>query len=287
VISCFFVTDLHGHASRYAKLFDQIVVDRPAALFVGGDIMPHGMARSDDPVIQKYGFIHGFLERRLLDLRDQLDEDFPRIFLILGNDDLRSQEPDVEEVAGTGLWEYIHNRSTSFEGFDVYGYSHVPPTPFQLKDWELYDVSRYVDPGCVSPEKGARTVPKAAHEIKFRTIKEDLAKLAGDSDLEKAVFLFHTPPYQTCLDRAGLDAKMIDGVPLDVHVGSIAVRRFIEERKPWLTLHGHIHESTKRTGSWQERIGRTLCFNGAHGGPELCLVRFDLENPAAATRELI
>ena len=71
-----------------------------------------------------------------------------------------------------------------------------------------------MDPGCVSPEEGVRTVPKPAHEIKFRTIKEDLEKLAGDGEMDKAVFLFHTPPYKTCLDRAGLDGKMIDGVPL-------------------------------------------------------------------------
>ena len=35
--------------------------------------------------------------------------------------------------------------------------------------------------------------------------------------------------------------KMIDYAPLDVHVGSIAVRRFIESRAPYLTLHGHVH----------------------------------------------
>jgi len=35
-------------------------------------------------------------------------------------------------------------------------------------------------------------------------------------------------------------------------VGSIAVRRFIEERQPLLTLHGHIHESARLTGDWRE-----------------------------------
>ncbi|MHC4942012.1 MAG: metallophosphoesterase family protein [Planctomycetota bacterium] len=287
MIPCFFVSDLHGNPTRYDKLFACIADERPAALFIGGDIMPHGIASYLDSDVSQEGFIHGFLVPELSKLRDRLGEAYPRIFLIFGNDDLRSEEPNAEEVETLGLWEYIHNRSAMLEGFTVYGYAYVPPTPFQLKDWERYDVSRYVDPGCVSPEKGTRSVPVPEKEIKFRTIEKDLTQLAGSADLEKAVFLFHTPPYKTCLDRAGLDGKMIDHVPMDVHVGSIAVKKFIEARRPWLTLHGHIHESTIRTGSWQERIGRTLCFNGSHGGPELCLVRFDLENPAEASRELI
>jgi Icc-related predicted phosphoesterase len=79
----------------------------------------------------------------------------------------------------------------------------------------------------------------------------------------------------------------VEHVPLNVHVGSIAVRRFIEERQPLVTLHGHVHESARLTGSWRDRIGRTHLFSAAHDGPELALVRFDLEDPASATRELL
>jgi Icc-related predicted phosphoesterase len=64
------------------------------------------------------------------------------------------------------------------------------------------------------------------------------------------------------------------------------MRRFIEARQPLLTLHGHVHESARLTGSWRDRIGRTHLFSAAHDGPELALVRFDLENLEAAWREL-
>jgi len=101
------------------------------------------------------------------------------------------------------------------------------------------------------------------------------------------VFLFHAPPYRTKLDRADLDGKTIDHVPLDVHVGSIAVRRFIEQRQPWLTLHGHVHESARLSGDWRDCLGRTRMFSAAHDGPELALVRFDLDDPARASRELL
>jgi uncharacterized protein len=70
-------------------------------------------------------------------------------------------------------------------------------------------------------------------------------------------------------------------------VGSIAVRRFIETRQPFITLHGHIHESPRLTGSWKDLIGRTHAFSAAHDGRELALVRFELEKPEEATRELI
>jgi Icc-related predicted phosphoesterase len=84
-----------------------------------------------------------------------------------------------------------------------------------------------------------------------------------------------------------LDGKCHEHVPLDVHVGSIAIRRFIEQRQPLLTLHGHVHEAARLTGEWKIQIGTTVCINAAHDGPELALVRFDLESPQCATRELL
>lgn len=66
-----------------------------------------------------------------------------------------------------------------------------------------------------------------------------------------------------------------------------AVKKFIEARQPLLTLHGHVHESSRLTGEWKIRQGRTVCVNGAHDGPELALVRFDVESPWDATRELL
>ena len=63
--------------------------------------------------------------------------------------------------------------------------------------------------------------------------------------------------------------------------------RFVEERQPLLTLHGHIHESVRLTGAWRQRIGATHLFGAAHDGPELAVVRFDLADLDGASRELI
>jgi len=121
----------------------------------------------------------------------------------------------------------------------------------------------------------------------METIQKSLLSLVGEDPLDRAVFLFHAPPCDTSLDRAALDGKMYEHVPLDLHVGSIAVKRFIEDRQPLLTLHGHVHEAARLTGEWKNQIGRTVCISGAYDGPELALVRFELESPASAIRDLL
>ncbi|KAA3610644.1 MAG: hypothetical protein DWQ05_21750 [Calditrichaeota bacterium] len=283
----FFVSDLHGSTGRYLKLFQKIEEEKPGAVFLGGDLLPSGLFAFSHHPEHAGDFLQDFLIPGFRELKSKLASAYPRVFLILGNDDSKFEESLFVEAEKFEIWQYIHNKKINYKSFTVYGYANVPPTPFQLKDWECFDVSQFVDPGCVSPEAGRRTVPVPANQIKYATIQNDLEKLVGKAEMSNAIFLFHTPPYQTKLDRAALDGKMIDHVPLDVHVGSIAVKRFIEQRQPLLTLHGHIHESARITGSWRDKIGTTAMLSAAHDGEELALVRFDLGRIEAAERELI
>jgi Icc-related predicted phosphoesterase len=285
--TCFFASDLHGDIGRYEKLFAAIVAEQPAAVFLGGDLLPSGLGLTAalDPAY--LDFINGFLAPALDRLKRALATLYPNVFAILGNDDPRIEEAAMLEAGTRGLWRYAHDQRIEWNGYTVFGYSCVPPTPFRLKDWERYDVSRYVDPGCSSPEEGWRTVPVQVSEVRYGTIQQDLDALVGERPLDRAIMLFHAPPYQTALDRAALDGRTIEYVPLDVHVGSIALRRFIEKRQPRITLHGHVHESARLTGTWFVRLGQTCAYSAAHDGAELALVRFDPETPATATRELI
>ena len=276
---CFFVSDIHGKTERYEKLFNEIIINKPDAVFLGGDLLPHFFVSKN--------FVQEFLASKLTLLKNELGNRYPKIFLILGNDDARSEEQSIIEVEKKGLLEYIHFKHTSFGKHKIFGYTFTPPSPFLLKDWEKYDVSRYVDPGCISPEDGKRTVEIPSEEKKKSTIKDDLIKLTTGIDLTDSIFLFHGPPYKTNLDRAALDGKIIDHVPLDVNVGSIAIKTFIEEKQPYLTLHGHIHESASITGRWKDKIGQTTCFSAAHSGSELALVKFNTEDIDNAERILI
>jgi Icc-related predicted phosphoesterase len=277
-VICFFASDLHGCVRRYERLAERIRHERPDAVFLGGDLLPHAFRREA---------AEDFVGHVMAPLLGPAGGQAANVFLILGNDDPRAAEAAVLERERGGQWTYVHNRAVAWHGYDVFGYACVPPTPFLLKDWERYDVSRHVDPGSVSPEEGCRTVAVDEHALRYGTIARDLDALAGSRDLARAIFLFHTPPYDTVLDRAALDGRLIDHVPVDPHVGSVAVRRFIERRQPLVTLHGHVHESAAITGAWRGTLGRTVMLGAAHDGPELALVRFDPARPAEASRELI
>ncbi len=284
---CLFASDLHGHGDRYEKLFAAMERERPAAVFLGGDLLPSGLwaMTADGPGDEE--FLDRILIPGLTEVRRALGAAFPRVFLILGNDDARAVESRLLADESLGLWRYAHDRRIEWAGGDVYGYAYVPPTPFLNKDWERYDVSRFVDPGCTPPDQGHRTVPVSERELEYGTIAKDLARLAGDRDLSRSVWLFHAPPHDTPLDRAALDGRMVDHAPVDVHVGSIAIRRFIEARQPRVTLHGHVHEAARLTGQWRMQWGRCRSFTAAHDGPELALVLFDPERPDADRRLLL
>lgn len=284
--SCFFVSDLHGHVDRYEKFFNLIRDEPPGAVIMGGDLLPHRLRpqRFQGEVIGH--FITNYLISRFGQLRSDLGQDYPAVFLIMGNDDPRSEEEYFFRGDDLLLWHYIHMRSVLFRGYTIMGYAYIPPSPFQLKDWERYDVSKFVDPGCIPPTEGFRTWGDTM-DAEHNTIRKHLEKLTGEVENENLVVLFHSPPYNTYLDRAALDGIMAEHVPLDVHVGSIAIKEFIEEKQPVVTLHGHIHESSRLTGHWRQQIGRTTAFNAAWDGPELAVVKFELERPANAIRVLL
>ena len=65
-------------------------------------------------------------------------------------------------------------------------------------------------------------------------------------DIADHILVSHTPPVKTQTD------KLLNGN----HVGSTAVRAYIEKQQPLLCLTGHIHES-----KGEDRIGRTLILN--------------------------
>jgi len=284
---CFFFSDLHGDKKRLEKLFQACAAEPPDAIFFGGDLLPSASQLFSSRGFDHADFITDYLVKRFKKLRNELKTKFPRIFIILGNDDGQSAESSILDAEAEGIWEYVHNKKVFFEEYSVFGYSFVPPTPFLMKDWEKYDVSRHVDPGSVSPEEGMRTFPVSKNSLKYSTIEKDLDELTRNENLENAIFLFHAPPYKTKLDRAALNGKVIDHIPLDVHVGSIAIQRFIKNRQPLLTLHGHVHESSRLSRSWRDFIGKTHMFTAAYDGPELALVRFDPKNLEKAMRELI
>ncbi len=268
-MDCLFVSDLHGKEDRYKILREVIIANEPEAVFIGGDLLP-------------MQFAENFIKSKFFPLVERFKK--TKFFVIMGNDDPRKYEYLFQRTKAV---EYVHDRTVGFGDLFVTGYSYVPPTPFHLKDWERYDVSRFLDVGDVSPERGVRTIDVESQDTKHSTIEDDLRKLVKNSPSKKTIYLFHAPPYGGKLDKTDREGVEVDRAPVDVHVGSIAIKRFIKREQPLLTLHGHIHESPRLTGSWCERDGSTYSFSAAHDGPGLSVVFFDPFNLKKATRELI
>jgi len=88
--------------------------------------------------------------------------------------------------------------------------------------------------------------------------------------------VIHTPPDNTNLDQ-------IQG---GEHVGSMAVRLFIEQHHPYVTLHGHIHETVDVSGEFKERIGDTISLSsGNHNvGSKVAVLLLDTDHPANVRR---
>jgi uncharacterized protein len=282
---CLFTSDLHGNKAKYEKLFSYIEKSPPDAVFLGGDLS--ASIRDIKENTAEDNLFSSFIMGNLIHLKNQLKDIYPDIFIILGNDDSQLLENEVCKIEKHHLWRYIHQRNINWKGFNLYGYTYIPPSPFLFKDWEKYDVSRYTDPGCVAPEEGLCSRKDSYEERKFSTIKKDLENFAEKNTLKNLILLFHSPPYNTLLDRGDLDGKFFDHVPLDLHIGSIAIYDFLEKYQPLISLHGHIHESTRLTGSWKDKIGTTFCFNAAHDGLELSMISFNPANPGSAVRILI
>jgi Icc-related predicted phosphoesterase len=69
---------------------------------------------------------------------------------------------------------------------------------------------------------------------------------AGVADMRPVLMICHTPPAHTTTDR----------ISSGLHVGSRAVRAFIEAHQPEVCITGHIHES-----AGVDRVGRTVVIN--------------------------
>jgi len=102
--------------------------------------------------------------------------------------------------------------------------------------------------------------PRETSEEKLTEIFERMTSKV--ERMENCIFNLHCPPYDTPLDVAPELDKTFKPVTSPggdvsmIHVGSKAVRQTIEQHKPFLGLHGHIHEARGFA-----KIGPTLCIN--------------------------
>lgn len=139
----------------------------------------------------------------------------------------------------------------------------------EVDDWleaqniNLHRKVRELSPGVALLGVGCSTfspmgTPSEFPEAHFSVWLEELARQARG--YSERIVISHNPPYDTVCDRTNGGT----------HVGSTALREFIEEYQPSVCLCGHIHES-----SGVQKLGRTLVANPgafAHGGYALLVL---------------
>lgn len=271
-----FTSDLHGQSDYYDQVFALADAGRPRVLILGGDLGPHPMGA--EGVRRHRLFLEGFLVEFARRLRERSPD--TALALLMGNDDCASNHDVLDRHDGE-LWRVLHGRVVDFDGVRVAGCSWVPITPFRLKDWE-----RWEDGDEESPPQLAGWVSAGAEAREFAfdparrtpTIAAALASLAADCDPARTLFVLHSP-------ARGTNCDLVQG---GMHVGSRAIRRFVEDHHPPLVLSGHIHESPRVSGEWRDSLGGSTLVNpGQFADRRISGVWFDPERPAATLRHTL
>lgn len=268
--SWFFTSDLHGQGALYEQLLALAATRRPPVVILGGDLAPH--QGGEGGLHRQRVFYEGFLvefARRLAEAAPGVD-----LLLLMGNDDWAGNLPCLERHEGR-LWRQLHGRSIEVRGTRVAGLSWVPITPFTMKDWERWDDG---DEECPAQLEGFISWSGRVEPARFDpsrrtpTIAAALGELEALGEAAATVFVLHSPPRDT----------HCDGIGGGLHVGSRAIRTFVERVQPPLVLSGHIHEAPRVSSSFRDTVGRTVVVNpGQFGTSRLCGVWFDPRDPAA------
>lgn len=271
-----FTADLHGNILQFERLFQYAEEHEISTVILGGDIAPKG--RDGSIVLQKR-----VMSRQLIPLIKKYTHKISRhVLLMLGNDDWASCLAELKPYDGK-LLHLIHMKKISIKQVDFVGYSCVPITPFGIKDWEKWDTeyqsTEYIRLDGLKSIGNEMTAFAFNPDDKSDTIENDLKKLAKLSDPASSIYVFHAPPYNTKLDM----------ISPAIHIGSSAIRTFIEEHQPLLTLHGHIHESVDVSGAFVDTIHKTVCVSvgNYHDRKELAVIIFDTNDLTKIKREII
>jgi Icc-related predicted phosphoesterase len=278
-----YAADLHGDIDSYRSLFDLAVDTDARAAIVGGDLLPHAITLRTAIQTQR-----DFIAEQLRPLLEWLRARHPAItiYLLPGNDDWAAAIRDLGALEQDGLVVLLDERVVALtphsplpsgqrgspgSARSLAGLACVPLTPFSIKDYERRD------DGPLPPFSFAMAYtswdgeiqPTDAGTIAARpSIAEALATLAQRSDAQHTIYVCHTPPFNTPLDA----------MPRGRHVGSKALRAFIEQHAPPLTLHGHIHESPEISGHYAVQLGATWSINPGHNPKRFHAVALDTDD---------
>jgi len=258
-----YATDLHGHFDKFEAVLD-IIKDHDL-IILGADILPKGAGTTERSIID-------FIDNKLR--KFFYNTDGIPVIIDFGNDDWYMYynlfKNTVEQFGYVDISNMI---DISIGGYTFIGMHYVPDYPFGIKDWCRKDFKNVCDPeqfGMSCTSKSGKI--EVIHDLERyfltqKSIREELDSLQKPND--KTVYIIHAPPAYSSLDvcyRVG-------------PVGSMDIRNWIEDEKPWLTLHGHIHESFDITKTCINKVYDTICINpGQKDIDKFAWSEFELED---------
>jgi len=261
-----YASDLHGHLHHYQALLALVQSEKIEAVLLGGDLLPH-QERRDSGLREQIRFVQETFGPFASELRNH---GIRFLGLILGNDDFAGALPEFQKLEKQGLFSLLRDSPVFLDSeLAVFGYPFVPPTPFLLKDFEKRDRNTDTDfpqrRVFITEENGIREIDAKTFFETRSTIEQDLASWEMPSFPCKTICVMHSPPFGTFLDRLSNGQC----------AGSRAIMEFISRTQPWLTLHGHIHESPQVSGKYFQKIENTLSVNPGQRVDRFCAVVFD------------
>jgi Icc-related predicted phosphoesterase len=273
----FFVSDIHGSHACFRKLLNAADVYKPQSIMLCGDItgkfvvpivkradgtstahfLGSDVAVKDEAAIaeleKKVAAVGSYSYRVDSTDSSKLTAEYrEQMFQEKMQERLRAWMNDAEaRLKGKGISFYISpgNDDEFYIDDTLNASSYVVNCEEKIVDVGGYEMATLA---WTNP-----TPWKTARECSEEVLAEKAEKLvSGVRDMPKAIFNFHCPPYNSGLDSAPeITEDLIVGTQM-VPVGSVSVRKSIEDHQPLLGLHGHIHESRGAL-----MIGRTFCIN--------------------------
>jgi hypothetical protein len=277
----FFATDIHGSETCWRKFLNAGAFYGASVLILGGDMTGKALV----PLVQEGGRVEAEMagDRYVLETEEAVREMETRIaargyysvrmsrgevaelqadpakvdtlfgqrmnatierWMTMADEKMRGQDVrccvcpgnddrfDVDDIIrASEVVELAEGRVVEVNGVEMISTGWSNPTP-----WETHRE-------CSEEDLGARI--------------DQMVSLL--SDPARAIFNLHCPPFGSKLDEAPAldkDLRPMYGGQAVRPVGSTAVRDAILRYRPYLSLHGHIHESRGVA-----RLGRTLALN--------------------------
>jgi len=260
-----YVTDLHGYKTKYDQVFDLALENKVDVVINGGDMLPKNV-----DLLKQDDFIIRYLDKYF----SKFNEEGIYYLSYLGNDDLRIFDSLFDDTCKK--YDLVYNiaqKKIEINRYEFIGMNWVVDYPFRLKDrcrkdTKDYDFQVQLGTGLLSTSNGFKEINDwVEYANTLPTIEEELFKLPAPCDVNRSIYVIHTPPYGLGLDKCMNGQK----------VGSKALYKFLLNKQPIMSLHGHIHESPDVTFTWKNNINKTICIQPGQM-KKLTYVLIDLDN---------